>query len=289
MVVIWFVIILCLISCSASPRPTSMLAYPTAIAPTDPVPASTRLVLSLRLPIDAYVPSVDELYEIEGAVDILTRHCMADRGYRWPLVARPKFGDSRNRRRYGVIEPLVARQYGYHAVSALLGPVTVYNAKVNRYKRLTTKALHAAIDPRNGCEIQAYDLFYHDASKPNLSLANKLEAQSLQQSAHQSDVRRVFHLWATCMLAAGYKYADPSSASADPRWAGTSKAGRLEIATAEQDVSCKGQVDLVRTWFHVDSELQRSMIRTNWMYFTGLGHWKHRALSVAQRIKTGYR
>lgn len=92
------------------------------------MPPPSAQVLGLRLPFDVYVMSIDETYTVEEATDVLVQRCMAGRGLSWPLIDRPVFGDWRNRRRSGVIEPLVAKRYGFHAVPALLGPVDVYEA-----------------------------------------------------------------------------------------------------------------------------------------------------------------
>ena len=257
---------------------------PTALQPADGVPPPSERVLALHLPLDRYIPSVDEIYTVEAATDRLVRRCMAERGLSWPLVGHPVFGDWRNRRRYGVIETLVAHHYGFHAVPALLGPVQVYNDKVRRTNALTYRQRSALTDPKTGCEPMAYAQLRRGISQPDYSLANHLGGQSLYAAEKQPDVRVALDQWSHCMLAAGYHYADPLAASADERWSKSDKATPLEVTTAETAVRCDDQVNLVTTWSDADATIQRGMITQNADYFAAMATSKSELLSAATKV-----
>lgn len=271
-------------ACSSSAGPTGSLVYPRSIEPSDGVPAPTALVLHLHLPLDDYLLSVDEIYTIEAATDILVQACMSKRGLGWRLIDRPQFGDWRNRRRYGVIEPLVAQRFGYHAVPALLSPVQVYNKKVERYRSLSHQQLVAAVDPRTGCEKKGITALRKKAAPLHDSQASSLQAQSLYDSQRQPAVRQALVQWSACMMQAGYHYADPLTASADRRWSQTKSADESEIATAVADVQCKSKTTLVEIWFQNEVIMQMQLIEQHRPYLNSLQNDKTHLLSAAAAI-----
>ncbi|UNO39400.1 hypothetical protein [Streptomyces sp. MST-110588] len=103
-----------------SPDPPAAPASPSGLRP----PAPSPLARSLVLPFDAYEQSLDEYYTVKAAEDLLVRQCMRERGFTWKLLHRTTADTTglKNRRRYGVIEPDVARTLGYHVVPGLLSP-----------------------------------------------------------------------------------------------------------------------------------------------------------------------
>jgi hypothetical protein len=270
--------------CSTNRGPTGPLVYPTTIEASDGVPPPTPLVLQLQLPLDTYLLSIDEIYTVEAGTDILVQRCMTRQGLSWPSIDRPTFGDWRNRRRYGVIEPAVAQRFGYHAVPALLSPVQVYNEKVERYRSLSRRQLVAALDPKTGCEKQSILQLREGIDGGDDSLAGNLGSQSLADSEKQPDVRLALAQWSNCMQAAGYRYPDPLTASADPQWSKTKIASRQEIATAEADVRCKSKTALVTIWYHAEVRLQQDIIQQHRAYLDKLASYKTRLLGRATSL-----
>ncbi len=270
-------------ACSGSPGQTGPLVYPSSTEPDDGVPAPTPLVLRLHLPIDDYLLSIDEIYTVEAATDILVRGCLASRGVKWQPLDRPTFGDWRNRRRYGVIELDVAQRFGYHAVPALLGPVQVYNERVRRYRSLSHAQLVAALDPTTGCEKKGISELRKQSPPLDDSQASNLQAQSLDESQHRPAVLQALAQWSVCMAQAGYHYPDPLTASADSRWK-TKSASPAEIAAAVADVQCKVRTDLVQIWYQNEVAVQAEMISRQADYFATLGKAKAQLLATASRL-----
>jgi hypothetical protein len=276
-------VLLCLSACTVPPAATSPTS-PVVPSSVDDVPPPSDKVLALNLPIDRYLPSIDEIYTIEAATDRLVQRCMMEQGLTWSLVDRPVFGDWRNRRRYGVIEPSVARQYGFHAVPALLGPVEVYNEKVRRMNALTDRQRRAVNDQNVGCAPLAYAELRRGINQPDYSLANQLGGQSLYAAQREPDVRVALDRWSRCMLAAGYHYPDPLAASSDMRWSQSDKPDPLEIATADAAVRCEVQVDLVTIWSAADAFIQRAMIARNADYFAALELSKLKLMTAVKKV-----
>lgn len=268
----------------SSPGPPE---YPTSVVASDGVPSPSPQVLTLHLPLDGYLPSVDEIYTVETATDLLQQRCMAAAGLDWPLIAHPTFGDWRNRRRYGVIESAVAHTFGYHAVPALLSPVVVYNEKVVRYNALSEAQRLAATTPGTGCETVATREIRNGITDTDDSFVNDMSGQSLDAAKNRPDVRQALNKWSACMSESGYHYPDPLAASADRRWAATTNASPTEITTAETDVQCQQRTDVIDIWFRGDSDIQQASIAANPTYFSKLAQAKSNLLAAARRIITG--
>ncbi|GHD98283.1 hypothetical protein [Streptomyces alanosinicus] len=117
--------------------------HPKAVLAAAPEP--TKEVRDLLLPYDRYQLSVNDIYLIGSAQDLLTRDCMKKRGYDWEVIGdRKQYPDVRNRRRYGVIEPAVARELGYRANPRLLGSTDVTVREMDRQEALSPAAKKAA-------------------------------------------------------------------------------------------------------------------------------------------------
>ncbi|MFJ4875506.1 hypothetical protein ACIP93_09875 [Streptomyces sp. NPDC088745] len=248
------------------------------------VPAPSAEVLALRLPMDAYLLSVDEIYDGEAAADLLTRQCMKKLGFEWRLIDRPDFGDWRNRRRYGVVEPDVARSFGYHHVPALLSPTEVYEKKQRRELGLTPEEKKAATDEESGCQRRANDALWRGIRYDDAP-AMRFSSKALEESAKDPRVVRATRDWSACMRAAGHAYATPAEAVGDPRWDMAKPPTEAEKAVAVQDVRCQVRTGLVRTWFRVDGELQRKWIEEKPKDFAALLAAKNSFLERARKIR----
>jgi glycerophosphoryl diester phosphodiesterase len=256
-------------------------------APAAAALAPSQRVLRLHLPFDDYLLSVDEIYFAEGARDRLTEGCMRMRGFDWRPVARPQFGDWRNRRRYGVIELAVAKRYGYHPVRGLLAPVQVYNEKVRRESALSDAAWVAAEDPAHGCESQANGRLWSDIPY-DTSRISRLNGSMFNQAKHAASVRRATRAWADCMRSSGFQYASPDQAAQDSAWRART-ASRREVAVAVADVRCKGRSRFVDALSSAETALQRKAIARDGPYFRQVLRDKDRYLLRARRILTSTR
>jgi hypothetical protein len=236
---------------------------PTRMVSSDGVPPPSRLALELKLPLDRYSLSIDQIYTVEAGAGVLTARCMRKLGLDWPSVEYGAQGDWRNRRRYGVIELDVAHAFGYHAVPALLAPTTIYNEKVRRYRSLSRAQREAAYNVRDGCVDRGVRELSAHAPTVDRSLLGRLDHESLTRSLQQPAVRPALRGWRRCMRQHGHPYASPLAASADPRWSQQEKATAVERLTATVDVQCQRTSGLIRSWRRSEVRLQRELIRSH--------------------------
>ncbi|MEU8795345.1 hypothetical protein [Streptomyces sp. NPDC048643] len=263
-------------------------AIGSAAGPDHRAPAAIRLpwappptaeVRDLHLPFDSYDLSVNEVYRGEQAEDLLTRACMADRDLTWTLVDRDEnFPDLRNRRRYGVIEQPVARDFGYHANATMLGSTRVTAAKMTRDARLAPEARKPAKD----CQKLAHTkLGGKDVSLAKLA---RLSSETLDFAQHEPSVAATITRWRACMKTAGHPYKDPFDAANDPRWSRSKRPGTEEKETALADVRCKARTRLVPTWLTAETARQKTVLRKERTYFTTLSTYKKRYLQAADKV-----
>ncbi|MFI0979178.1 hypothetical protein ACH4SP_19515 [Streptomyces sp. NPDC021093] len=250
------------------------------------VPAPTAEVLGLRLPTDTYLLSVDEIYDGEEAADLLTRQCMKKHGYDWRLIERPDFGDWRNRRRYGVVEPEVAKNFGYHPVPALLSPTEVYEKKQRRERGLTPEEKRTATDEKTGCQRRSNDALWRGIDYDQ-TLATRFNSKALADSAKDPKVVRAVREWSSCMRRAGHEYPTLDKAIGDPRWDMRNPPSDEEKTVAVADVKCQTEVGLIRTWFAVDSALQKKWIEQKPSDFKRILDAKNRFLAKAKAVRAG--
>src|SRR5690349_14375189 len=59
---------------------------PTRMVSTDGVPTPSPLALGLKLPLDRYSLSIDQIYTVEAGASVLTARCMRERGLSWPRI-----------------------------------------------------------------------------------------------------------------------------------------------------------------------------------------------------------
>ncbi|MGI5470007.1 hypothetical protein [Streptomyces sp. CA-132043] len=252
------------------------------------LPAPTRQVYRLVLPFDAYQLSLAEYYTVSTAQDRLIRACMGRLGHEWTAVDRPAQAvELKNRRRYGVIEPAVAKRFGYHAPKELLDPYQVAQLEEEREAALSPEAKKAALDPSDGCSLKAHRQLLRGTATDYRKL-DTLDTKNFKDSQTAPAVKRAVRAWSTCMHDEGYDYPSPEEAVNDPRWweNATASASRQEITTARADVRCKQRTDLVRTWFAAEKNLEESTVRQHGRYFHGLKTAKLRQLRTARAVLT---
>ncbi|MFJ6566894.1 hypothetical protein ACIQNU_05705 [Streptomyces sp. NPDC091292] len=237
-------------------------------------PDPTDQVLALVLPFDKYEPTQQESYRAAKARDFLIEECMEKRGHEWEILRYPTHVDEmKNRRRYGVIEIQVAREFGYHANSAILsGETDVPRQRDERDKRLDADGIQAAYNEKSGCGYKANDVLVPAEAGVDHDLFNRLSSSLLTKAKKDTKVVQVTRNWAKCMRERGYAYKTPDEAIGDPRWwkRKSDKPTSDEREVAVADVQCKSQVSLVDTLFTTESGIQAQAIKQHHAYFSKL-------------------
>ncbi len=210
---------------------------------------------ALRLPFDAYKRTEADIELAERAVDVLAGQCLRQKGYSQPALPAVTVVEAPNRRRYGVIEPLVAEQAGYHA------PLTSAEKERERADR-------ARGGPRDAAERSAaHDCLQGSTGRVYVDAADspllaRLEREIFEETRTKDvHVRSAFDAWRSCMRVRGQEeYADPLAAAADDRWQDL-KSAQAETAAAVADVACKKETDLVEVWRRAEEELQAAAVK----------------------------
>ncbi|GAA2275988.1 hypothetical protein GCM10010145_38750 [Streptomyces ruber] len=270
-------LVLLVTGCAASTEETPKTVLAAA-------PEPTKEVRNLLLPFDRYQLSVNEIYLIESAKDLLTRDCMRERGYDWEVIGdRKQYPDLRNRRRYGVIEMPVAREMGYKSNARLLGSTDVTARKMDREARMSPEARNAATDPEDGCYKLAGDELVR-GNEENEDLVGRLNVESLEEARRSARVAPALRSWVRCMAEKGHEYKDFYAVGEDPRWVKDEVPSHAERETAEVDVTCKQQAGLVKALAETEKGIQEREIRKHKAYFERLASAKERHLADARAV-----
>lgn len=233
-----------LTACSApAPQPS------TADASTPP-PVSTTV--RAVLPLNAYLANDDERRLVGRAYAVLVDRCMAAKGL--PAVPAPDAlpPTPPDSWRYGVSDPAVAAAHGYH-------PPPEYRPRPRPEHRMTDDVA----DQAGACAEEAARRLGKSRTG---NYMDDLRAQALgvtgfEQSRADARVVAAISRWRDCMSAAGHPATDPIDVMA---MAGTMpEPSAQEVATAEADVACKRETDLVATWHAVEAAYQDLLITAN--------------------------
>jgi hypothetical protein len=226
--------------------------------------------VDLKLPLDAHLPSMEDVHRYGMANRALITRCMQRFKIDFAPSAAPASVGLRswNERRYGLTDPSAAAALGYG-----LGARTPRDAPSRPSQRLdsrgvtvlsgepatTARRLHV---PDGGCSGQARRaLTGRPSDTPPLAdpyLAQHLSQLSLQESRRDPRVRAAVNHWSQCMLAKNHHYDDPFAPFADP--ANTRGATPRAVDTAVDDVTCKKRTNLIGIWFSVDAAYQKRLI-----------------------------
>lgn len=253
---------------AAGATPAAAVAWP------DAVPKS-GLAKGLVLPLEAYMETYPETVTIARAVDKLTESCMARYGFTLHMPQRgvkppPNNDDANMARRYGISDPDAAAEYGYSlgeddaqpdempklsdaAVAVLTGHVARRPGAAKAPSTYQGKAV-----PEGGCATEAADKVGY--SHLSSDLTEKLNAASMDRSQADPRVQQVIGAWSRCMRLKGYTVDSPLHAADLVPQSGT---GGNAVQTATTDVACKKHTGLVKTWFDVESAIERDQIEQN--------------------------
>ncbi|MFC1419090.1 hypothetical protein [Streptacidiphilus cavernicola] len=241
------------------------------------VPTS-GLTAGMVLPLEGYEETYPQSVQLEQANGKLMGSCLQQFGFA-PLPSNagkypPPSNDLSNMpRRYGLADPQAAAQYGYHLPADHSMPPGAAGPPLSAAEQLV------AFGPAHGGAASAAPGSYRGKQIPQggclgvatravgstvaLSLVSRLDTASLDASQSDPRVVAVVRQWSGCMAGHGYRVADPFKAADLAPSLNSPKADAKEIAIATADVACKQQTGLVKTWFEVESAVQRQQIEQN--------------------------
>ncbi|TMR99023.1 hypothetical protein [Nonomuraea basaltis] len=276
----WGCVTLALISSAACAAPAPRTASKANELPVIDPSAEAR---ALHLPFDAYKRTETDIERIERAADVLTSQCLQEKGYSRPALPGVTMIEAPNRRRYGVIEPLVAKRTGYRA------PLTSAEKERDRADRARGGYRDAAERAAaHNCLQESLGRVYVDgADSPLLA---RLEREIFEKTRmNDLQVRSALDEWRSCMRTRGQKeYADPLAAAADDRWQDPGSA-KAETAAAVADVECKKETDLVEVWHRTEEKLQTAAMKQHPADFDqvrqALGKERAEATRIVQSTK----
>ncbi|WP_116244745.1 hypothetical protein [Nocardiopsis sp. FIRDI 009] len=230
----------------------------------NPVLPSSERARSLVLPFDDHTLSPFEIQTIDYAEDLIIRDCMEERGMDWEVLPVPEEEntDPPHRRRYGVIEPEVAENYGY--VAPIGSEDDRARAEVRESRGTLPRAEYQAAfgaDGDGGCHGEARERVTDGVPDMDYNLLNSYIATGFDASQEEPEVIGAFAEWSTCMATRGFDYGTPLEAGDDARWAARESEPlpeEIEVATA--DVACKEEASVVEIWRSAEAEAQRGLI-----------------------------
>ena len=225
---------------------------------------------TLQLPLDSYLPTIQQANQRAAAQRLLIRRCMLRFGVRVTLPEPPtNVGlKTQNERRYGLTDAAAATTIGYG-----LGDrdPRLHPDGRDKATKLAGRSLAVLTGegsdlprglPAGGCsgevnrQLAPVDPGTHQPLDENLP--QRLSLESFQRSQEDPRVKAAFSEWSSCMSAKNHQYRTPLEPPADPAFA---KAGSAkERQTAQDDVACKASTNLVGIWFPVESAYQTMLI-----------------------------
>jgi hypothetical protein len=268
----------------ASGDSTAAAVRPAATPSAAPIPSATPTpssVLQYQLPLAAYQLTPRQNAEEEYLTLRLEQACLGKLGFRFlpglsekAITQSVRITGEFESRLYGVSDPVAVRAYGYHLPSWVQGPGKPENGAqlgTAEWAALTGQS-HAPAGqpaPAGGCAGQAKRELQRaginaatqqsGGSDPS-TLAGSAQLASFKHAQSSPPVRTVFARWSACMRGYGDNYTTPFTAAGDPRWARSATPSRLEIQTAEHDITCKLRVNVLGVEFAVVSRYQDQAI-----------------------------
>ncbi|MFI9724354.1 hypothetical protein ACIHFE_32760 [Streptomyces sp. NPDC052396] len=250
-------------------------SMPTVDQPTPTDIPQVRSDEIPQFPIESYMHKYSDEAQVILASKILIHQCMQRFGfdYAGPNVTATALAsqdsDINRERRYGIISPRVAETHGYRLVEETRGAGTSApphkpmsdaenkifigdgdpSSGVKKGARYDGRPI-----PEGGCSGEASRTL---GRKESSRTAEQINNISFARSQENGLVKKVFASWAACMRDSGYNFKSPMDPLA------ISPKGELsssEITMAKTDVACKRKVNLVGTWFTVESGIQKQLI-----------------------------
>lgn len=253
----------------------------SAPEPAEPPIGAVPTVLSdadIVLPLDAYLPTDEQVRTVSRAIEVLGRQCMAQFGLDWP-DSPPETGPAdqpggRHARRYFILDPVSAGQTGYHPTREIqeqqrrltgdrpdAAPPPSADA-MNVWAGQGERSYHGVPVPEGGCAGQASRALAGGRWLAEGPDVQRMQLDSWNRMEQDSRVRAAFRRWRACMKADGFDYPDPRAANNDRRWQTGAPSG-AETATAVADVACKHETNLAGTMLAVETAYQLRAIEAD--------------------------
>ncbi|MGP3634868.1 hypothetical protein ACTU45_16100 [Streptomyces sp. 24-1644] len=227
------------------------------------------------LPIEGYLVSQKEKEQILTASRMMAKSCMERFGfsYSWSAASgqrvAPDDNASNRSRRYGIVDSVAASKYGYGLGSSNVRE-TSEQAPSAAMSEAATRVFLGNSDPtvkvENGTEVNGHKIPEGGCSGEakrkignGLSnrTANEINIASFDVSLNDKKVKAALGAWSQCMRKHGYAFRSPL----DPlKTMGAGSATSQEKTTANADVQCKYETNLIGIWNSVESAIQKAMI-----------------------------
>ncbi|MEV0281697.1 hypothetical protein AB0I22_35660 [Streptomyces sp. NPDC050610] len=207
-----------------------------------------------RLPVEAYMPSPQQAHLVANTRDELISQCMDKAGYSsWKSAPDlPELGGKTlTDWRYGIHDAALASTRGYHPAA--------------EEQKAYDEAMEIGAVDKSGAPKEAVRACAEKAdgdipvAQP-ADIVQQISGDAFMESQENPKVVAAFAQWSTCMKSSGYSYKKPLDASDDLRFGDPHKVSKLEVETAEADLTCRGKYDVARVWFDAESTLQRAKI-----------------------------
>lgn len=261
----------------------------------------------IALPLDAYLLATDDYVTVQRAAWQMVSDCVERFGGAYSMseeafIASLGIADlgTSNQRRYGLLDPDSASQYGYNLPPDQQPPATDDKASgwnPSDTELLLVRGAESGVSsemptdlngdplPEDGCQGEAT----REGSAgmdppPNLQLPNELSLESHDRSQNDSRVRDAIGEWSQCMSESGYAYESIWDAN-DFEWADPVQAE--EIATATADVACKLDTNLAGIWSTVETAYQERMVDDHIEELEAIGEFNRAVAARAADIIAG--
>ncbi|MGY1498665.1 hypothetical protein ACW4TU_19065 [Streptomyces sp. QTS52] len=237
----------------------------------------------VHLPVNAYLPTVAEFFDIGRARTLLISRCMREYGLSFPETTATLDDNVKddgvygNARRYGVANSALVKRYGYHlpsTVESASGAADTDSGSgvwdERRQDPMYGRVLNGDTEKRSangrklpdgGCLGQAAREFAEagGAGFSYAKLAADIKGDSFNRSLSDPAVISATRKWANCMRAAGYESSSPVTDRPlfdldRPEVSGA------EIKMALADLECKRRTRLVEIWSGFERKYQKEQI-----------------------------
>ncbi|MEV7087824.1 hypothetical protein AB0O07_18330 [Streptomyces sp. NPDC093085] len=220
------------------------------------------------LPLQAYLPTDQEMGQLSQAKKILVGDCMKGFGFSWtPAPELPRIGPKTlTDWRYGIHDMALAKERGYKVDAAEQEAYDAAFAKSVddgtgaadgpevRALEGGSREVEGKKVPEGGCVGEANRGIDADAvqARGALGLANA----AFMKSQQTPEVVKAFAEWSACMKRSGYHYKAPLDASDDSKFSAPEVTAE-EIATATADITCRERTRVAWIWFQAEYALQK--------------------------------
>jgi len=224
----------------------------------------------VRLPLDPYRQTDDQIRLFSKAHQILSRDCMRRFGLDWTVSAPPQ-STGQDTVKSGVLTTADAAKYGYHNPDSAItktgneasAQITPDQQAVFTGKGPSTFAGQPV--PPGGCAGEANTKLTGTAGDPTNAhgpIVSRLATDAYTRTTKDSRVRMVVNAWTACMKKAGFDYANPDNAGDDVRWRGQTPSD-LEFSTAKADAACRQETNYTGVFVTVETAYQERLIEKN--------------------------